>query len=232
MMEDDRFSHEQLEVIEARLWAVANRMTILDVDLPPVSSMLGATPACHLYSDNLVQYAAALLNNEAAGWRSHPLVEHLGICSQCRDTLVQLQAARRSAPKLRVRGQRPAPDIDLTLFDGEMPRLDPTLRSALDPRRPALLFSGFLDQPPGWHFVLETEPHVNGSEPDLLLTLTPTTGSAADVAVTLITFGQVLHGVTDQEGQVRFSHLLIPAAESLETPVLSLQVRTPELSSA
>lgn len=232
MNNDDRISQEQLEVIEARLWSVVNRMTVLDIDLPPVSSMLGATLDCSRYAESLVKYAAASLNEETFAWQGRPLLQHLGLCQQCRNTLEQLQAVQRSAPKLRRRGQQPAHDIDLTLFDGEIPRLDPTLRSALDPRRPALLFSGFLDQPPGWYFVLETEAHADRSEPDLLLTLTPVAGSAANVSVTLVTFGQVLHGETDLDGRARFSHLLIPAADSLDTPVLSIQVRTSELSLA
>lgn len=230
MIKDDLFSPEQLEAIEARLWATIGKLSSLDSDLPPLDSMLGATPTCNSYSASLVSYADAFPHPASTTWQDHPLLEHLSACPQCRDTLAQLRAVRRSAPRTHSRHSRPAPGIDLTLFDGEMPRPDPSVRSALDPRRPVLLYSGFLDQPSGWHFVLESEPQIDEPEPDLVLTLTPPSGSGADVEVTLVTYGQVLHAVTDEDGRARFSHLLVPAAASLETPVLSLHLHTPVLA--
>ncbi len=222
----DRLTSEQLEAIETRLWELATTPNMAEMNLPPLEDLLGA-PFCDLYAEDLVAYARDRARDTTAHWQNHPLVFHLEQCPSCRRTLADLDMKYRREPKPTLRPQQPTPAVDLTLFDQELPKPEADARSAFDPRRPVLLYSGFLSEPDGWYFTLETEAHVDGSSPDVVLTLTPPEGTAAGVTVTMITFGQILHAVTDEEGQARFAHVHIPPAELAGTPVLSLRLQTP-----
>lgn len=222
----DRFTSEQLEAIEARLWELATTLDTADMNLPPLDDLLGAS-SCDFYAEDLVAYARDRAANTSAHWQNHPLVFHLERCAFCRRTLADLELKYRQGPMPTSRPQQPTPAIDLTIFDQELPKPEADVRSALDPRRPVLLYSGFLAEPEGWYFTLETEAHVDGSFPDVVLTLIPPEGIAAGVTVTLITLGQILHAVTDEQGQARFGHVHIPPAEWTGTPLLSLRLQMP-----
>lgn len=222
----DRFTPEQLETIEAQLWELAAQVNVTEMNLPPLSALLG-TPGCEMHAEDLIAYARDRAKESITSWSGHPLLLHLEHCESCRRILDDLEMKYRRRLATALRPQHPAPAVDLTIFDRELPASEADVRSVLDPRRSMLLYSGFLSEPVGWYFTLETEPHANGSSPDVVLTLTPPEGTAAGLSVTLITFGQILHAVTDEQGQVRFPHLRIPAAELEGTPVLSLRVQTP-----
>jgi|GEM_PF-4255844 len=222
----ERFTPEQLDAIEARLWKLATDPNMAEMNLPPLDELLGA-PSCDLYAEDLVAYARDRARDTIAHWQNHPLLLHLQQCASCRHALADLDMKYRREPMPTLRPQQPTPAVDLTIFDQELPKPEADARSALDPRRPVLLYSGFLSEPDGWYFTLETEAYANGSSPDMVLTLIPPEGTAAGVAVTMITFGQILHAVTDEQGQARFAHVHIPAAELEGTPVLSLRLQMP-----
>jgi hypothetical protein len=222
----DRFTPEQLELIEARLWEVATNFDLANPNLPPLETLLGM-PSCDVYTEDLVAYARARAREDITSWQEHPLLLHLQHCESCRRVLDDLEMRYRREPAPVLRPQQPTPGVDLTIFDRELPKPDTDVRSAFDPRRPMLLYNGFLPEPAGWYFTLETEPHANGSWHDVVLTLTPPEGTAAGLTVTLITFGQILHAVTDEQGQARFVHVHVPPAELEGTPVLSLRLQPP-----
>lgn len=222
----DRFTSEQLQTIEAQLWELAAQVNVTEMNLPPLSALLG-TPGCEMHAEDLIAYARDRAKGNITSWSGHPLLLHLEHCESCRRVLDDLEMKYRQRLTPSLRPQRPAQAVDLTVFDRDLPEAEADVRSVLDPRRPMLLYSGFLSEPDGWYFTLETEPHANGSSPDVVLTLTPPEGTAAGLTVTLVTFGQILHAVTDEQGQARFPYLRIPAAELEGTPILSLRVQTP-----
>ncbi|MDW8267744.1 MAG: hypothetical protein RMN24_01145 [Anaerolineae bacterium] len=222
----DRFTPEQLETIEAQLWELAVKANAVEMNFPPLSALLG-TLGCEMHANDLVAYARDRARGDVAAWSEHPLLLHLQQCESCQRILTDLEMKYRRRLEPTLRPQHPAPAVDLTIFNHDLPQAETDVRSVLDSRRPLLLYSGFLTEPDGWYFTLESEAHANGSPPDVVLTLTPSEGTAAGLRVTLITFGQILHAVTDEQGQARFPHLRIPPAELEGTPILSLRVQTP-----
>ena len=137
-----RFTPEQLDRLEQELWQLIQTYAVAEVyRLPPVESLLGPGEACELYDEALHLYARAIIENREAEWNNHPIVEHLTICTYCLQKINRILADHEKdvAPARRL-----GADVDITIFNQHLTDKEGTLRSALDPRHPRLLSSGFL----------------------------------------------------------------------------------------
>lgn len=227
-MPDDtfRFTPEQLNRLEQRLWHLIDTYSRADDhQFPPVESLLGPDDACDLYAETLHLYAIALIEHREANWINHPLLEHLTICTRCLETLNQTLIRYGETTILH----HHRPDVNITIFEDQISDDDEVLRSVYDIHRPKLLSSGFMQHPSDWHYSLESLPQTDASQPSIRLTLATSDGNSGDIPVTLVLFGQVLQGITNDKGEVDFHPEVIPLANDPQTPVLNVHVHLSEL---
>lgn len=227
MTESEGFSRTEMDQLEDKLWAlVESHYPLHGSSLPPFESLLRSSDDCATFADDLLLYADALERIQIGDWQQHPFHLHLSACLECQNTLQQVLAAHRERPKPYVRADA---NVDISIFDRHLPEDDEkTVRDILDPRRPALLVSDFLDIPKGWHYTLEAVPRAEDARPSLLLTLLRSDDAAAGVEVTLVSFGQILRGQTDDRGQIYFSPVVIPRSDDPLAPSLTLRLHVAE----
>lgn len=225
MSNEPRFSPAELDHLEQKLWDLISSRSLLGDEAPPhLETLLPADEACELYAEALQLYAVDRALGETAHWHTHPLLDHLQSCAQCREALAELQAAATigEEPPQRWRDE----DLNITVFDRQFPDDEAgKRRTVLDPRRPLLISSDFLADPAGWHYSLEMIRRPGEEKPGLLLSLTaPDDAAIGDIPVKMVLFGQVLHGHTGERGQVYFPDVVIPADVELDTPLISLRL--------
>jgi hypothetical protein len=231
-MPDDtiRFTPEQLDRIEQELWKLIDTYSVAEeYQFPPVESLLGPGEACELYDEALHLYATAIIKNREAEWNNHPVVEHLTTCTHCLKKLNHILASHEGKV---IPARRLGADVDITIFDQHLTGEENVLRSAIDPRRPELLSSGFLEQPSDWYYSLESLPQPNDLRPNIRLTLTAPEDTPANVPVTLVLFGQILQGTTNVRGEVEFKPEIVPLMDDPQIPILNVHVHLSELNIA
>ncbi|MCO6449708.1 MAG: hypothetical protein J5I90_02855 [Caldilineales bacterium] len=230
MQNDGKFSQSDLEFLEDKLWKMIEDQIpgYFAENLLPFESIMRSTEPCDTFADDLAQYAQAVIQASTETWRLSPLLSHLEDCPDCREALQQLLDATSERPAQRT---RPDANVEISIFDQHLAdEDDSTVRDVLDPRRPMLIGSDFLQHPPSWYYTLETIPGADQTRPGMMLTLLAGENPAAGMIVTLVSFGQILRGKTNDQGQLFFSSVRIPLDAGVQTPLINLRLHIAGLS--
>jgi len=225
MSDNNYFDDRALDLLEQRLWRLIESHSFAEEDLPPHISILIEPDACEEYSEALDAYAWALAHGKSDGWDDHLLLEHLTLCDACQQHLDKMVDFYTQAPRVRPRNER---DIDITLLYKHLPQKHAgDARSSGDVNKPVLLDAGILDQPAGWYYSLEQIQRGENGPNGILLTLINPDGDAADISVRMVLLGRILHGTTDEKGQLFFADIEAPLLDQPLAPAINLHLNFP-----
>jgi len=225
MSDNTHFDDRALDLLEQRLWRLIKSHSFAKEDPPPHISILLEPDACEEYSEALDAYAWTLAHGKSDGWDDHPLLEHLTLCDVCQQHLDKMVDFYTQAPRVRPRNER---DIDITLLYKHLPqKYAGDARSSGDVSKPVLLDAGILDQPAGWYYSLEQIRRGENEPNGILLTLINPDGDAADISVRMVLLGRILHGTTDEKGQLFFEEIEAPLLDQPLVPAINLHLNFP-----
>jgi len=225
MSDKNYFDDRALDHLEQKLWRLIESRSFAEENPPPHISILIEPDACEEYSEALDAYAWDLAHGEFDGWDDHPLLEHLTLCDACQQHLDKMVAFYAQAPRVRRRNER---DIDITLLYKHLPQKhDGDARGSGDVTKPVLLDAGILDQPAGWYYSLEQIRRGENGPNGILLTLINPDGDAADISVRMVLLGRILHGETDEKGQLFFEEIEAPLLDHPLVPAINIHLNFP-----
>ena len=225
-MADKKYFDEQtLDLLEQKLWRIIENSVFNDETLPPHISTLIDSDACEEYRAALDAYAWDSAHNEANDWEDHPLFDHLTYCTACQQHLQEMIAFYTKAPHIRRRTEQ---DVDITLLYKQLPQKDDLdVRSIADANRPVLLDVSILEHPPGWYYSLEQTRQAENGPSGFLLSLINPAGSAANISVRMVLLGRILHGITNENGQIFFEGIEMQTLTQPQIPAVTLHLRFP-----
>jgi len=222
MNNESRFDNKTLRLLEEKLWElIENHAFYQDSAPPPIEGLLADIDECASYAKALETYAYDLMRGQESKWLQHPFLQHLEACAACRQRLEEMTDAYTQAPHARRRNDQ---DIDITLFNKHLPQTPDKVRGPQDARRPVLLSAGLLQEPQGWYYSLEQINAQDTSRPGLLLSLIDPQGGSGPISVRLVLLHRILHGVTDENGQLFFPDIEAPRLDDPLIPAINIHL--------
>ena len=218
------FDRQALDNLERKLWDIIENRSFLDNRPLPHLDALLEEEICENYASSIEAYAQDLVQNRHRDvvWQNHPFLNHLTQCPVCQRRLGQQIA-------ITTQGHLQLNDLDITLiYDQLASEIEERTRGEThSPREPQLLYASFHDFHPDWFYSLEYTQLDHDGPWGLLLTLSHEQEQIKHIPIRIVLRGRILHGTTDEKGQIFFPGVAIPSGEYINTPAIHIHIQYP-----
>jgi len=221
------FDKQALDSLEQKLWKIIeNRSFLEEAPLPHLDALL-EEEVCENYAPAIEAYARDLIQNRHKDviWRNHPFLNHLAQCPVCQRRLGKQIA-------LVSQGSYQIDDLDITLVYDQLASdiEEGTRGESLLQQRARLLYADFLEAHPDWFYSLEYTQHSYDGAWGLLFTLSHEQKRIDRIPIRIVLWGRILHGITDEKGQIFFPGVTIPSGEYANIPAIHIRIQYPAVN--